>query len=69
MLVFGRHLNEKAIITGPDGTRTTVTVVAIRPGVVRLGFEAPMSVAIHRDSVQAEIDRENERRDFGGPVS
>ena len=56
MLVFTRKINETSIITAPDGTRITVTVIDIRGDKVRLGIEAPIEYAIHRGEVQERID-------------
>ncbi len=56
MLVLSRRVNEKIVI---PSLNLTVQVVAIRPGVVRLGIEAPPEVAIWR----AELyDRAREGR-------
>ena len=58
MLVLQRALWEGVTITGTDGNRTVVTVVKIENGHVRLGFEAVKAVTIHRNEVQAVVDRE-----------
>ena len=58
MLVLTRKLNERIII----GDDITVTVVEIRDGTVRLGIEAPRSIAVHREEVAMEI-RDAKRRD------
>ena len=47
MLVLSRRQNE-SIVTS-NGVR--ITVCQIRGNVVRLGFEAPESVAIHRQEI------------------
>lgn len=65
MLVFMRYRGEKSVITVPPSdvpTRIEVMVVDVLPGKARLGFDAPRDVAIHRDEIQAEIDREGSRR-------
>lgn len=55
MLVLARKQGQSVIIN----EQITVTVVDIRrDGTVRLGFEAPRDVSIHRLEVQQEIDRE-----------
>ena len=56
MLVLSRRRGEKIIITTPGGVRVVVIVIAIRGDNVRMGFEAPDDVSIHREEVQAEID-------------
>ena len=58
MLVLTRKLNERIII----GDDITVMVVEIRDGTVRLGIEAPRSIAVHREEVAMEI-RDDKRRD------
>lgn len=50
MLVLSRRLNEKIILpTVP----ATVQVVALKPGVVRLGIQAPDNVPVFREEVMA----------------
>lgn len=64
MLILSRHRDESVVITGPDGSRTIVTIVDVRGDKVRLGFAAPPEVTVHRDEVQHRIDREcNQKRD------
>lgn len=50
MLVFSRKTQEAAVIAGPKGGPwlVKITVLEIREGQVRLGFEAPAEVPIHR---------------------
>src|SRR3954467_14416131 len=48
MLVLSRRLNEKILF---PGIQASVQVVAIKPGVVRLGVEAPPQVTILREEV------------------
>ncbi len=54
MLVLARKKDESVIINNGE---ITVSVVEIRGDKVRLGFDAPKDVPIHRSEVQAEIDR------------
>jgi carbon storage regulator CsrA len=49
MLVLSRRLNEKILL---PNTRTSVQVVSIKPGVVRLGIDAPPDVTILREELQ-----------------
>jgi carbon storage regulator CsrA len=49
MLVLSRRLNEKICI---PHIKTTVQVVAITPGGIRLGIDAPSDVQIFREEVQ-----------------
>lgn len=55
MLVLSRSEEESIIISTSDGS-IVVKVVDIRGSVVRLAFQAPPSVAIHREEVQRRID-------------
>jgi carbon storage regulator CsrA len=48
MLVLTRRTGEKVVF---PGIAATVQVVASRPGVVRLGIDAPPEVAVHREEV------------------
>lgn len=58
MLVLSRHRDESVIVTHPDGTKITIQVVDIRGDKVRLGFDAPQNVSVHRQEVQEAIERE-----------
>ncbi len=51
MLVLTRKTNEQLVI----GENIVVTVVEVRPDRVRLGFEAPREVSIHRREVYDAI--------------
>ena len=57
MLILTRRLNETLMI----GSKITVTVLGVKGNQVRLGVNAPKSVAVHREEVFDRI--ENERRD------
>jgi carbon storage regulator CsrA len=48
MLVLARKTGDKVHIPLPDGREVIVTVVEIHVGRVRLGFDAPRDVPIHR---------------------
>lgn len=59
MLVLSRKKNEAIVI----GDRlVTVVLVEIRGDKVRLGFEAPQHVAIHRQEVYDAIQRDDGER-------
>jgi carbon storage regulator len=49
MLVISRKLNEKIVF---PGSNIAIRVVAIKPGVVRLGIEAPREVCILRAELE-----------------
>lgn len=55
MLALSRKKSESVIITVGD-QRIKVMVIEIRGDKVRLGFDAPKHIAIHREEIQDEID-------------
>ena len=57
MLVLSRKQGQSIIIGGT----IRVVVVETRPGVVRLGIEAPKEISVHREEVQHAIDQETHR--------
>ena len=66
MLVLTRRENETVFI----GRDITVTVVSVRGNKVKLAFDAPMEVPIHRAEVQRRMDEDLKRSgaDVGGEV-
>lgn len=54
MLVLTRNENERVMV----GDDIIVTVVEIRGGRVRLGFEAPGGVPVHREEVWLRVKQE-----------
>ena len=60
VLALTRKVGE-AITIGPD---IRVVVLHVKGGIVRLGIDAPRSVAVHRDEVYSRI-REQNRLAFG----
>lgn len=56
MLVLSRKRDEKIVI----GDNIIVTVIDIRGDKVRLGFDAPTEIPVHREEVYRAIQRENE---------
>ena len=57
MLILSRKTQESVMVGGPGSTEhlLKVTVVEIRGGYVRLGFEADATIPIHRSEVWAQI--------------
>ena len=51
MLILSRKRNEQIVIADD----IVITVVAIRGGTVRLGFEAPPEVSVHRREIYEAI--------------
>jgi len=58
ILVLSRTVNEKIIITSPDGTRITLMVVEIRGNKMRLGVDCPRAWLVHRAEIQDRVDSE-----------
>ena len=56
MLVLSRRANESIVI----GDDIVVTVLDVRGDQVRIGISAPRHLAVHREEVYAQIQRENE---------
>ncbi len=61
MLVLTRSTNQ-SIMIGPD---IVVTVLEVRGDNVRLGIQAPRSVAVYREEVIAQLEAAN--RDASSP--
>jgi carbon storage regulator CsrA len=57
MLVLSRKTQESIVVTEPGGREPMlkVTVLQSKTGSVRLGFEAPSNVLIHRLEVWEQI--------------
>ena len=56
MLVLSRKLNQ-AIMVGDD---IRIVVVSVDRDQVKLGIEAPRSIAVHRSEIYEEIQRQNQ---------
>lgn len=54
MLVLNRRIGETVVI----GDEVTVTVLAATGGQIRLGFDAPPNVSVHREEIYQKILRE-----------
>jgi len=55
MLVLSRRAGEKVVI----GDDITITVIEVRGDVVRIGIDAPRSVAVNRWELLEELGRTN----------
>jgi carbon storage regulator len=55
MPVLSRRLGESIVI----GDEISVTVLEVRGDVVRVGVEAPRSVAVHREELWRELEETN----------
>lgn len=55
MLVLSRRVGESVVIGDGTPDAVTVTVLEVRGDVVRIGVDAPRSVAVHRAELLAEL--------------
>jgi carbon storage regulator CsrA len=55
MLILTRRVGETLMI----GDEITVTVLGVKGNQIRLGVNAPKSVAVHREEIYARIVRES----------
>jgi carbon storage regulator len=55
VLVLSRRIGESVVIGGGSPEAVTVTVLEVRGDVVRIGIDAPRSVAVHRAELLAEL--------------
>ena len=55
MLVLSRRVGESVVIGEGTPDAVTVTVLEVRGDVVRIGIDAPRSVAVHRAELLAEL--------------
>ena len=60
MLVLSRRAQESVVVGSHDGSGRMfiVTVIRVRGGEVRLGFEGPEQIAVHRLEVWERIRAE-----------
>jgi len=61
MLVLSRRVGESIVI----GDDVTVTILEVRSDVIRVGMDAPRSVAVHRAELLVELEASN--RDSASP--
>lgn len=55
MLVLSRRVGESVVIGDGSPEAVTITVLEVRGDVVRIGIDAPRSVAVHRAELLAEL--------------
>jgi carbon storage regulator len=55
MLILTRRVGETVMIGGQE---VTVTVLGVKGNQIRLGINAPKSVAVHREEIYERIQRE-----------
>ena len=56
MLILTRRVGETVMI----GEEVTVTVLGVKGNQVRLGVQAPRTVAVHREEIHDRIKREQD---------
>jgi carbon storage regulator len=61
MLVLSRRPGESVVV----GDDVTISILEVRGDVVRVGIEAPRSVAVHRAELMRELEKNN--RDAASP--
>jgi carbon storage regulator len=62
MLVLSRKLGERIVI----GNGVTVTVVEVKGSRVKLGFDGPPEVAVHREEIHRDIHGASKEAVFAG---
>jgi carbon storage regulator len=62
MLILTRRVGETVMI----GHEVTVTVLGVKGNQVRVGINAPKSVAVHREEIYERIKREQQGLDEPG---
>jgi len=68
MLVLTRKTGEAIVLGDPRKPLAVVTVVSVRGEKVRIGTDAPTSLAVNRSEVAAAIVEERKKGDGGKAV-
>jgi carbon storage regulator len=63
MLILTRRVGETVMI----GNDVTVTVLGVKGNQVRIGINAPKTVAVHREEIFERIKREQQGEPQGDP--
>ena len=63
MLILTRRVGETVMI----GDDVTVTVLGVKGNQVRMGINAPRTVAVHREEIFERIKHEGQDSEFGPP--
>jgi len=63
MLILTRRVGETVMI----GNDVTVTVLGVKGNQVRIGINAPKTVAVHREEIYERIKREQQGESSGEP--
>jgi len=62
MLILTRRVGETVMI----GNEVTVTVLGVKGNQVRIGINAPKTVAVHREEIYERIKREQQGEEVQG---
>ena len=62
MLILTRRVGETLMI----GDEVSVTILGVKGNQVRVGIQAPKSVAVHREEIYKRIQREKEHHTGSG---
>ena len=62
MLILTRRVGERLMI----GDDVSVTVLGVKGNQVRVGVDAPPSVAVHREEIYARIQSERKNHEASG---
>jgi carbon storage regulator len=65
MLILTRRVGETVMI----GDEVTITVLGVKGNQVRVGINAPKSVAVHREEIYERIKREQQGQGESGDKS
>lgn len=63
MLILTRRVGETLMI----GNDVTVTVLGVKGNQVRVGINAPKTIAVHREEIYERVKREQEGGNVGAP--
>lgn len=61
MLILTRRVGETLMV----GDEVSITVLGVKGNQVRLGVNAPKTIAVHREEIYARIQQEKEGGDKG----
>ena len=64
MLILTRRVGETVMI----GDDVTITVLGVKGNQVRVGINAPKTVAVHREEIYERIQRQNRRAAAQAPA-
>ena len=61
MLILTRRVGETLMV----GDEVSITVLGVKGNQVRLGVNAPKTIAVHREEIYARIQQEKEEKEGG----